>query len=346
MITCAIIGCGRNVEDLHMPAFHALKEVEVIACCDMNHSRLKEFGKKYDINNQFINFDELLKSNLKIDFVDVSTPGKTHYEICMQALESGFNLLVEKPITLSLKETLDLKNIAEKKKLKVCVIQNYRYRDVVLQAKKDMDEGRIGTINQVNVTFHGQSVFNEPTPWSWKEREYKTLLYEICIHFVDLQIYFAGRVKRIIGVKSSCSDILQCTEKIYALVEHENGAIGIIDLQFNTSSNYTHLELFGSANDVLIKFFPEYYCLYSGNINPLDELYYDFKRIFDFAIPVLKEKFKKPQIKRRAKAHYRLFKQFIDALVHDEKMPVSLDDVIPTMELVEELSKIAYCQVP
>lgn len=343
MMRCAIIGCGRNVEDLHLSALKGIKGLEVTAACDLDHMRLNTFGEKYGIKNLFNNFEAFLESNIKVDFLDISTPGFTHYELCREALEAGYNLLVEKPITLSLKQTIELKKISDKKNIKVCVIQNYRYKNVTLKAKKDIERGRVGKINQVNVTFHGQSVFNEPAPWLWEERKNKSLLYEICLHYLDLEIYFAGKVTDIIGIKSSWNKDLNSTEKVYALVEHENGAIGIIDLQFNASSNYTHVELFGSANDILIKFFPEYYRIYSGNINPIDEVYYDCKRIADFAIPTIKERLLKKNVNKRAMSHYRLFKFFTDSLKNEKcKVPVSLDDVLPTMELAEELSKAVY----
>jgi len=343
MIKCAIIGCGKNVEDLHIPAFAGIKDLEIIAACDTNNNRLKKFGEKYGILNLFDNFENFLRSNINVDFLDISTPGFTHFKLCREASKAGYNLLVEKPVTLSLDETIELKNITEKNNTKICVIQNYRFRDCCLKAREDVERGRVGKIHQINVTFHGQSVFNEPAPWVWKERKNKSLLYEICLHYLDLEVFFAGRVKKIIAAESSWDETLECTEKIYAMVEHENDVIGIIDLQFNASSNYTRLEIFGSANDILIKFFPEYYRIYSGNINPIDEVYYDCKRIIDFAIPTFKEKFIKPKITRRAKSHYRLFKLFVDALKEKQPhMPISLEDVIPTMELAENLSRFTY----
>jgi predicted dehydrogenase len=343
MIRCAIIGCGNNVEDLHIPALMGINDLEIAAACDVNANRLNRFGEKYGIKYLFDNFEMFLRSDIKVDFIDISTPGFTHFELCREALDAGYNLLVEKPVTLSLDQTIELKNIVDKNDSKFCVIQNYRFRDCSLKARKDVENGRVGKIHQINVTFHGQSVFSEPAPWVWNERKNKSLLYEICLHYLDLQVFFAGRVKKIIGAESSWDDKTETTEKLYAMVEHENGTIGIIDLQFNASSNYTHLEIFGSANDILIKFFPEYYRIYSGNINPIDEVYNDVKRIIDFGIPTIKEKFLKPKINRRAKSHYRLFKLFVKALKENHSfVPVSLDDVIPTMELAEHLSKIAY----
>ncbi len=342
MIKCGIVGCGNIAEDLHIPALKSLEEVEVIAACDKDDIKLSQFGKNYNIRKLFNDFNELIESGIELDFILIATPSFTHYELCRNALEAGYNLLVEKPVATSINDILMLRKIALEKNLKVCVIQNYRYRDVVLQAKKDFDRGRVGDIHQVNVTFHGQAVFGEPAPWTWEERKNKTLLYDLCIHYLDLQVFFAGRVKKIIATKSSWDKDLQCTEKIYAMVEHEGGATGIIDLQFNASSNYTYFELFGSANDIKIKFFPEYYRIYSGNINPIDEVVLDCKRIMNVALPTLKEIIVKPPVKRRAKSHYRLFKRFIDSLNNHSDVPVSLDNVIPTMEFIEELSKIVY----
>jgi predicted dehydrogenase len=340
----AIIGCGSIVEDLHMPALRALPGVKLEAVCDVNHEQLAAFGKRHGISRLYDDIDGFMAECRNLDFVLIATPGFTHFDICRRLMEAGLNVLVEKPVTLSLQETLSLRDLAAKKNIKAGVIQNYRYRDNVLKARADMEKGLVGVVKQVNVVCHGQSLFNFPAPWSWDEPKCKTLVYEICLHYLDLETLFAGRVSRLIGGRAFFDKILNCTERVYALVEHENGAIGSIDLQFNSSSNYTHVEVFGSANDIRLKFFPEYYRIYSGNVNPIDEVGFDLKRIMDFALPSIWEKFSKPKVKRRAQSHFRLIKAYVDAIKGErEQVPVSLEDVVPTMELAEELSKFTYC---
>ena len=343
MIRCGIIGCGNIVEDLHMPALNALPEVKLEAVCDSNHERLAAFGKRHGIPHLYDSVDRFVADCHKLKFVIIATPGFTHFDVCTCIMDAGLNVLVEKPVALSLKETLALKDLAAKMKVKAGVIQNYRYRDNVLQAREDIEGGRVGVVKQVNVAFHGQSVFNEPAAWSWEERKCKTLVYEVCLHYLDLEVLFGGRVARLIGGRSFYDNALDCTERVYALVEHENGGIGFIDLQFNSSSNYTHVEVFGTANDIRLKFFPEYYRIYSGNVNPIDEVACDIKRITDFALPSIREKLLKPAVTRRAKSHHRLIKAYVEALKDDrERVPVALEDVVPTMELAEEISKFTY----
>ena len=232
--------------------------------------------------------------------------------------------------------------MAKRNNRKLGVVQNYRFRDPVIKAKWAQNAGIIGDVTQFNSTFHGQSLFNEPTPWSWEERAHKTLLYEMMIHLLDLQVYFAGPVKRVIGSHTKVDHILKTTTHIFALVEHENHAIGIVDFQLFSSSNYIGFEISGTANDVKVKLQPHYLRIYSGTVNPIDEIYYDWKRIWDFGLEVLKEKFIKPKVSRRAKSHYELIKIFVQSIQNEQPFPVDIDSVLPTMEYAQMLSDLVY----
>jgi len=339
---CGIIGCGRNTEDMHIPALKGLTGVEIAAVHDIDSERLKRFAEKFDIENYFENLNAFFDFCSSVDFIIISTPGFTHFELCKSALQRNFNVLMEKPATLNIEDTRTLMELASQQQVKVGVIQNYRYRDPVIKAKKAQDEGVIGKVTQFNSIFHGHSLFSEPTPWSWEERKNKSLLYEMMIHMLDLQVYFAGPVKRIIGFHSKMDKILKTTTNIYAIVEHESNAIGILDFQLFSSSNYIGFEIFGTANDVKVKFQPHYLRIYSGTVNPLDEIYYDYKRIWDFGFEALKDRLHKPKVNRRARSHFELFKRFVDCLEKKKPFPVDISEVIPTMEYAQMLSDLTY----
>lgn len=339
---CGIIGCGRNTEDMHIPAVRGIDGLEIVALHDINKKRLNRIAKKYRIKNFFDNLDAFFDFCSNVEFIIISTPGYTHFELCKGALERNFNVLMEKPATLNIEDTRTLKDMASQRKVKIGVIQNYRYRDPVIKAKKAQDEGIIGKITQFNATFHGQSIFSEPTPWSWEERKNKILLYEMMIHMLDLQVYFAGPVKRIIGSHSKIDKTLNTTTNIYALVEHESNAIGIVDFQLFSSSNYIGFEIFGTANDVRVKLQPHYLRIYSGTVNPLDEIYYDWKRIWDFGLEILKDRLRRPKVNRRARSHFELFKRFAYCIENKKPFPADISEIIPTMEYAQMLSDIIY----
>ena len=342
VMICGIIGCGRNVEDMYLPAIKAIDNLSVGAVCDINSKHAENFAAKYKVSRYYDQIDDFLISCQDLDFIIISTPGFTHYEICKKALENGFTVLVEKPVTLKLEEAMVLKEIANSNNLTLGVVQNYRLREPVKIAKEAQKRGALGEIYQFNAVFHGQSLFNEPSHWSWNEIENKVLLYEMMIHLLDLQIYFAGRVKKIISLKSKFDKILNTTTNIYALVEHENDAIGMIDFQLFSSSNYIGFDIFGTANDVKIKLQPHYLRIYSGTVNPIDELYYDLKRIWDFGREVLKNKFFKTSVNRKARSHYELLKLFIDCLEFNRPFPIDINNIMPTMEYTQMISDLVY----
>lgn len=339
---CGIIGCGRNTEDMHMPAIRGIEGLNIMAVHDINEKRLSRFAKKNRIKDYFDNLHAFFNFCADVNFILISTPGFTHFELCKEALERKFNVLVEKPVTLNLQDAIILKDMANRYNRKVGVIHNYRYRDPVIKAKKAQNEGIVGNITQFNSIFHGQSLFNEPTPWSWKERKHKTLLYELMIHLLDLQVYFAGPVKRIIGSHIKVDRILGTTTNIYALIEHQNQAIGIVDFQLFSSSNYIGFEIFGTANDIKVKLQPHYLRIYSGTVNPIDEIYYDWKRIWDLGLEILKDKFLKPKVTRRARSHYALINHFVESIKHERPFPIDINSVIPTMDFAQMLSDLVY----
>ena len=78
-----------------------------------------------------------------------------------------------------------------------------------------------------------------------------------------------------------------------------------------------------------------------GEWPPLQELFGDIKRFYDFAITVLKNKSKKNSLM----PHYHIIKAFTRSLIEDTPLSVSVLDVIPTMNLLEELKKLAGIEV-
>ncbi len=345
MVRGAVVGCGDIVGEVHMPAWHAIPEVRLDAVCDTNSERRMAFACKHNLNEKsYSSMHDLLEKEPDLNFVTIATPGFTHYELCREAIDAGVHVLVEKPLTLRMEEALDLQERAQKQGVKVCVGHTYRFREPVIRAKEACEQGLVGEIYQVNVIHHGESLFHasEP-PWRYKEHENKVLLYELAIHFLDLQVYFAGPVREILFLKADYNPHLKANTRVYALVEHTSGAVGIVDYQVFASSNYSHFEIFGTANDIRIKFFPHYYRLYSGRINPLDELYYDFLRIKDFVLATLSGRFQKESVPRRALPHYRLFRRFVNSLLDDSlPVPVSIENVLPTMEFLEMLRTRIY----
>ncbi|MDK2586113.1 Gfo/Idh/MocA family oxidoreductase [Romboutsia sedimentorum] len=111
-----IIGTGMIVKEF-LTITSYLKDIKVVAICGRKHSEstIKELKNKYNIDNAFYNYDELLNSD--VDTIYIALPNNLHFEFAKKAIEANKNVIVEKPITSTYKEALVLSNLAKEKGL-------------------------------------------------------------------------------------------------------------------------------------------------------------------------------------------------------------------------------------
>ena len=107
----------------------------------------------------YLTYEEMFKAeaNLpaedRIDFVTIVTPNFAHFAPAMMALDYGFNVVIEKPITFSLEEAKLLKQKLDETGLILCLTHTYSGYPMVKQAKAMVREGKLGKIRKVWVEY-------------------------------------------------------------------------------------------------------------------------------------------------------------------------------------------------
>ena len=94
-----------------------------------------------------------LPSDKRIDFVSIVTPNFAHFEPAMMALEKGFNVVIEKPITLNLEQAKVLHAKVQETGLRLCLTHTYSGYPMVKQAKAMLKNGDLGEIRKVWVEY-------------------------------------------------------------------------------------------------------------------------------------------------------------------------------------------------
>ncbi len=145
-IKIGIIGAGFWGKN-HARVFHELKDVEIIAICDIIKERAIEIAKNYNIQYIFTDYKELL-NNKEIDAISICTPSITHGEIALEAIKKQKDLFIEKPMTTKIEEAINLKNELSKNKNETILMVGFieRFNPVVQKAKELIDKGEIGNI--------------------------------------------------------------------------------------------------------------------------------------------------------------------------------------------------------
>jgi predicted dehydrogenase len=341
ILRCGIVGCG-YIADIYMEALRGISEVSMTAICDTDTERLAAFGARYNVSHRFSRIEEML-ANGNLDFLVVATPPSSHYSLCTVAIDQGVPLLVEKPVTMSLDEARELANRAVEQGVQIGVTQNYRFKDVVLQARQAVESGELGELRRIDCIYHGGSPLADTTPWKREEITNRLLLYDRAEHFIDLEVAFAGPIESVLGIHVIRHSEVESTLGVHALVEHYSGVVASIDLQLFAGGESTRVELHGSQERIVLKFYPEGYACYRGLITPVHELLTEGARLGDFVWKNIREKLAPHGVTRRAVSHYRLMRKYVEFLRGGEdRCPVSVEDVFPTMELLDRLAEAVY----
>jgi len=141
----AIIGCGVIASD-HIGAITAKCGPVELHLCDKNLEAARTLARKVRLNVP-VHEDALqLISEQEFDIVHVLTPPGSHYDIAMHALKNRANVIIEKPMTLTLKETKKLYLLAEEMNQMVCVDHGLLYMECVLKAFELIKSGVLGRV--------------------------------------------------------------------------------------------------------------------------------------------------------------------------------------------------------
>jgi predicted dehydrogenase len=137
-----------------------------------------------------------------IQLVDVSTPGYTHHDVVLAALDAGKHVLCEKPLANTLVEAREMLLAARKAGTINMVNFNYRRVPAVAFAKQLIESGRIGEIRHWRAVYLQDWLVNESVPLAWrlkKEFAGSGALGDIGAHILDLSQYLVGPVEKVVG---------------------------------------------------------------------------------------------------------------------------------------------------
>jgi predicted dehydrogenase len=169
-IKVGIIGCGFVASAWHIPAFLALKKtVDEIIVCDLNPKLATSVAEKFNLSKVYSNVADMLKKE-KLDVVDICTPPHTHPALAIQAIESGCNVLLEKPMALKLSDCDEMVRVSRKQGVKLCIIHNELFRPPMLRAKELVDKGAIGKVMGMHWCrlTHREEYLDKETHWVHK----------------------------------------------------------------------------------------------------------------------------------------------------------------------------------
>lgn len=195
-------------------------------------------SRVYDSYQEMIEKEAALPEDKRMDFLTIVTPNFLHFAPAKLALESGFDVVVEKPMTVSLDEAKELKAIVEKTGRTLCLTHTYSGYPMIKQAKAMIKEGHFGKIRKIVVEYPqgwlsrlSEREGNAGAAWRAdpKKSGLSLVMGDIGTHVAHLAEYVSG-----LRITEVCADLTTFVEGRLldddgsVLLRFEDGAKGVL----------------------------------------------------------------------------------------------------------------------
>ena len=190
-IKVAVIGCG-PVANCHLSGWKKIKNSQIVVAVDINESVGKATAKTWKIPAYYPSISQALERE-QVDVVDICTPPQVHASLAIEAMEKGAAVLIEKPMTMTLKDSDAILSCAKKTGSTVGVIHNWLFERCVLEAKKAIEHGRLGEV--MNVAIEALALPSDSMAANekhWCHRLPGGRFGEMLVHPIYLARYFLG----------------------------------------------------------------------------------------------------------------------------------------------------------
>lgn len=257
----ALIGCGRIATN-HIKAV-INNNLEIVAVCDLLPEAIDNLLKKHGLEksetiSKYTDYKLMLKEHPEIELVAIATESGVHAEITLYCIDQAKNVIVEKPMTMSMSDAEEVVSRSREKGVVVSVCHQNRFNVAIQEMRQALEAGRFGRISHgsINVRWNRGKEYYDQASWRGKWASDGGCLFNQCIHGIDLLRWMMGdEVEEVYGVtKQQFHDYLECEDVGMAVVKFKNGAVGTIEGTVNVYPKNLEetLYLFGERGTVKI----------------------------------------------------------------------------------------------
>lgn len=297
----AIVGNGNIYNMAHVYAWRSLKDIEILATCDIIPERAEKACRAAAAKKYYTNMDDLLSDDA-IDVIDLCVPTYEHARLSIAALKAGKHVICEKPMARSLESAAEMLKVAERSGKGLYIGHTRRFDQRWKTLKAGIDSKKIGMPLFIRRCERSWLPFPSNS-WYWDFEKSGGVLLDIGIHCVDFVNWFFG---------SKPSEVFACGKMIRdearakgvhdlatVMLKYEDGKTAFIDISWafpqTSAPFYSSLDIIGTngrieysdknANPMVVAGdrieFPRYSSLLSTNLEAFSDELREFVECID-----------------------------------------------------------------
>ena len=228
----ALIGCGR-ISPNHIEAAKNNK-LEFVAMCDVLPEVMQEKSDRFGLESvkRYTDYKAMLELE-KPELVAIATESGKHASIALDCISAGCNVIIEKPIALSITDADAIIKAGHEKGVVVCANHQNRFNKSVQYIRKALEEGRFGKLSHgaAHIRWNRGKAYYEQAPWRGTWAQDGGCLMNQCIHNIDLLRWMMGNeVEEVMAYTDQIEHhYLEAEDLGLAIVKFSNGSYGLIE---------------------------------------------------------------------------------------------------------------------
>lgn len=256
----ALIGCGRIAAN-HVKAV-ARNDLDFVAMCDIDPDKfdiLLEKADSGDFENteRYTDYHKMLEEHPEIELVAIATESGSHAQIALDCIDAGKNVIIEKPMAMSIEDAEEIIRRADERGVKVSACHQNRFNEAVQRTRAALEAGRFGRMSHgsIHVRWNRGEQYYQQAPWRGTWAEDGGCLMNQCIHGIDLLRWMLGDPVRVYAqTRQRFHNYLEAEDVGMAVVQFADGSLATIEGTTNVYPKNLEetLYLFGEDGTVKI----------------------------------------------------------------------------------------------
>ncbi|NMH89509.1 Gfo/Idh/MocA family protein [Flavivirga algicola] len=253
-----IIGCGNVTEVKSGPAYKATDGFELTAVMRRDFNKAKDYAQRHNINKVYANADDLINDN-DIDAVYIATPPDTHKFYALKVVNAGKICCIEKPMSPSYKDSLEIYNAFKNQDLPLFVAYYRRSLPRFNQIKNWLEKNYIGEVRHIDWHLSKPaSDIDKSKSYNWRTDSNIApggYFDDLASHGLDLFSHLLGDIKNAYGISLNQQGLYTSKDAVTACWVHKNGTTGSGCWNFGCDDHTDKVQIFGNKGTILFSVF-------------------------------------------------------------------------------------------
>ena len=257
----ALIGCGR-ISTNHITAV-TRNGFDLVAVCDILPQKMEELLAEHDLQDdpsiaRHTDYHQMIAEHPELELVSIATESGKHAAIALDLIDAGINVIIEKPMAMSMADANEIVRRSEAKGVLVAACHQNRFNVAVQKTRAALEVGRFGRLSHgsIHVRWNRNKGYYDQAPWRGTWAEDGGCLMNQCIHGIDLLRWMmGGELVQVYGqTRQRFHDYLEAEDIGVAVLTFANGAVATIEGTVNVYPKNLEetLYLFGETGTVKI----------------------------------------------------------------------------------------------